>query len=111
MISIVKGIYEKWPTIVTNLTHEDMVNVDARKLSIYELAEAHKFSFVAKYNDSRAVKTPKRRKRKAAPAYTTADVKRAVAAIVNTGALQGFNFESEQIALLGEDIKTEMLAL
>ena len=99
-VSIIKGVYERWPMVVTNLTHVDMVNVDARKLSIYELAECHKFAFVSKYNDSHNVTTPKKRKRKAEPAYKKEHIQRLLIAIQSTGVLAEFNYDPDQIRLL-----------
>lgn len=110
-ISIIKGIYERWNTIVTNLTHTDMKNVDPRTFSIYELAQAHLFPWVVKYNEAHALKEPKKRKRKSEPTYSSEDLRGVVNAIQSTGILAKFNNDPEQIKLLGNDIINELLRL
>ena len=44
-------IFQDWDSIVHNLTNPQMVNIDARKFSIYQFYRARSFSWCKNYNN------------------------------------------------------------
>ena len=51
---MIKGVYENWDEIVTNVTHHSMKYVDVRKFSVNQLSECIKFDWVKDYNTKHA---------------------------------------------------------
>ena len=50
-ITHVTYVFRDWDTIVHNLTNPQMVNIDARKFSIYQFYRARTFSWCVNYNN------------------------------------------------------------
>ena len=92
------------------MTHNGILYVDIRKMSVRELAEARDFNWVKRYNSAHA---PGARKRKGTPirAYPQHHVDSLVDFVETAGIAAFVNYDPEQLRLLGKDFIESLLKL
>ena len=104
---LIKKIYEKWDTIVHNVTHQSMIYVDVRRFSLYQLSRSCSFTWLKRYNKNHAPRDTRRPDK----IYTNEmvdDIVNNVAGATER-ALDAVDGDEDQIKLIGKDITNLLL--
>ena len=108
-ISQVTTVFEKWETIVENLTMPSMNVIDARRYSIYQLSRAVGINWCIRQRDNLI------RKRQIAPVrnpcYSQEKFQQLIACVRTTGILDDVSHSRDQARLIADQFREEILAL
>ena len=106
-IRLIKKIYEKWDTIVHNVTQQSMIYVDVRRFSLYQLSRSCSFTWVKQYNKNHAPKDT-RRPDKIYTNQMVDDIVHNVAGATER-VLDAVDGDEDQIKMIGKDITNLLL--
>ena len=108
-ISLIKGVYENWDEIVTNVTHHSMKYVDVRKFSVNQLSECIKFDWVKDYNTKHAPKPKRRKKTIPNKEYPRRIIDELLRHIERSRILDIVNHDPDQVKLIANDLLDGMI--
>ena len=104
---LIKKIYEKWDTIVHNVTQQSMIYVDVRRFSLYQLSRSCSFTWVKQYNKNHAPKDT-RRPDKIYTYQMVVDIVHNVAGAIER-VLDAVDGDEDQVKMIGKDITNLLL--
>ena len=106
---MIKGVYENWDEIVTNVTHHSMKYVDVRKFSVTQLSECIKFDWVKDYNAKHAPKPKRHKKTIPHKEYPRQIIDELLRHIERSRILDIVNHDPDQVQLIANDLLDGMI--